>query len=229
MNRFRISLIPVVFSLFLTACTFDGFRHPVVLKFSWFSYLNGDDMRDRCVSGAPDEFRFVYNGIYTEQVRMYDVFPDPAEAGQYLVEARVSGDGDVRSVLRELSRPNLFAPWRRVDSKVNIRAKDVEKLKLSLRSDGYFSGRAYQGDLSSIQFYWLVLGCFGGEFHVKSFLWPGSSLLDLDFAKLLSSWDFTEITVNPPLETTLFEIYGTNDEEDHHNHFFIKVRNNRVN
>src|SRR5690606_6468296 len=56
----------------LAACTYRGADDPVSRKFSWFSYLNGDDIRRECVAGAADRYRFVYNGINVEQVRTYD-------------------------------------------------------------------------------------------------------------------------------------------------------------
>jgi len=229
MKCLRILIIPLVVSLILTACTFEGSRHPVTLKFSWFSYLNGDDIRPRCSAGAPDEYRFIYNGVYTEQVRMYDVFPAPDEDDRYIVEARVTGQADVSTVAAEYSRFDLFAPWRAVESKINVRQEDIEKLNLSLKSSGLFSEEGHQGDLSSIQFYWIVSGCFDGKYIVRSFVWPEQAFQEADFPKLLMVWDFTQIPLNLPRKTSLFEIYGTNDQEDHLNLFTIRVGKDRIN
>ena len=38
--------------------------NPAVRKVAWFSYLDGNDIRERCAPGAHDRFRLVYNGQY---------------------------------------------------------------------------------------------------------------------------------------------------------------------
>ena len=62
--------------VFLTAsCTYSGgIDNPFSKKFTWFSYINGDDIRKVCASLGADRYRFVYNGIYQIQTRTYDVF-----------------------------------------------------------------------------------------------------------------------------------------------------------
>src|SRR5947207_5833773 len=50
---------------------------PIVRTFNWFSYVGGDDIRSACVPGGRDRVRLVYNALWEEQVRVYDVFLQP--------------------------------------------------------------------------------------------------------------------------------------------------------
>ena len=45
-------------------CNYQGRDDALSQRFTWFSYMNGDDILAACNPGAPDRFRFVYNGVY---------------------------------------------------------------------------------------------------------------------------------------------------------------------
>src|ERR1700751_6126832 len=61
----------------LAACSYRGdIDNPVVRKVSWFSYLDGTDIRAACTEGAQDRYRLVYNVRYEEQLRSYEVVAD---------------------------------------------------------------------------------------------------------------------------------------------------------
>ena len=213
----------------LSACTYQGATvegfgtdHPITRKFSWFSYVGGEDIRTACVTGAPDRYRFVYNAVYNEQVRSYDLVASP-EPGRFDLKAAVSGEANLSSFVTDLAKPDLFAPWRPKVSSVRLREKDVTALTAALVQDGYFEPTKIGLELPSINFYWVVSSCRGGRFHLNAFLWPSSEIEKGLFSKILFSWDFTGVPVNPPRETTTFQIFGTNDEEDFHNYFTLKV------
>ena len=76
----------------LGACASLGEDHPITQKFNWFAHLGGADIRAACQSGAPDRYRFVYNGIYVEQVRSYD---DWAEAESRVLRVKFSNSHSV--------------------------------------------------------------------------------------------------------------------------------------
>src|SRR5260370_39356006 len=52
-------------------------EQPIVRTFNWFSYVGGDDIRSACVPGGRNRVRLVYNALWEEQVRVYDVFLQP--------------------------------------------------------------------------------------------------------------------------------------------------------
>ena len=44
----------------LAGCTYRGeIDQPATLKATWFSYLNGDDIRSACADGTPVRYRLV--------------------------------------------------------------------------------------------------------------------------------------------------------------------------
>ena len=51
-----------------------GEDQPVIRKFTWFSYIGADDIREKCKYSSNPQYRFVYNGVYNEQVRTYDIY-----------------------------------------------------------------------------------------------------------------------------------------------------------
>ena len=201
-----------------------GFRHPVPFKFTYFSYLNGDDIRSQCAKRGHDILRFVYNGIYTEQVRTYDLVPNRRESGRFILDLRVSREADVSFITGELYRPDLFAPWRPVVSRVSLTSDDFQRLKRALTSSGFFAKPVFFGNLSSIKFYWLVSGCVDRKFHLRAFVWPEGSFIRADFPRLLLSWDRTNIPVNPPRAASLFQVYGTTNAEEQQNSVYDSYR-----
>jgi len=52
-------------------------EQPIVRSFNWFSYVGGDDIRSACEPGGRNRVRLIYNALWEEQVRAYDVFLQP--------------------------------------------------------------------------------------------------------------------------------------------------------
>ena len=227
--RCRLCCMCLIGGLLVSACTFEGSRHPVPFKFTYFSYLNGDDIRSQCANGGHDILRFVYNGIYTEQVRTYDLVPNRRERSRFILESRVSREADVSLITGELYRPDLFAPWRPVVSRVNLSADDFQRLKRALTTSGFFAEPVFFGNLSSIKFYWIVSGCVDRKFHLRAFVWPEDSFIGAKFPELLLSWDRTNIPINPPRAASLFQVYGTTNAEEQQTLFTIHVGDNTIN
>ncbi|KAF0223601.1 MAG: hypothetical protein FD176_1836 [Rhodospirillaceae bacterium] len=99
--------------LALAGCTYGGgdMGDPVTRKFHWFSYVAGDDIRANCQTGTPDRFRLVYNGIYDQQLRLYEL-----DSVRRLLTVKVTAPGNAAQV----SGDDLLAPWRAVEGKVPL-------------------------------------------------------------------------------------------------------------
>ena len=70
-SRGFIGLIVII----LSACSYKGGEdQPAIRKFTWFSYVKADDIRTECNNSTNPQYRFVYNGVYNEQVRTYDIY-----------------------------------------------------------------------------------------------------------------------------------------------------------
>jgi hypothetical protein len=210
--------------LVLGACERLGEDHPITRKLTWFSHLGGKDIRAACRAGAPDRYRFVYNGIYVEQVRSYDVLP-AGGAGYHRLKVAVAEAADVREIITELAAPDIFQPWRpRIASRI-LSAETVRALKSALEGDGFFTSAPPERGISSIQFYWGVAACLDGQFHYNAYVWPSERFQKLAFPALLKSWDQTKIVFNPPREASEFDVYGTYQQQEFRNYFYLHFDN----
>ena len=217
---FGAVIVFLILSFFLSACAYEGGGdQPVIRKFTWFSYIAGDDIRKRCFSAKNERYRFVYNGVYNEQVRSYDI--QPAENGRYHIKINVSEEANITSFALDQSNPDVFQPWRPRTSDTNISAADSGILKKTLKAAGFFDSPPPNENLPSIGFYWMVSACVDGKFSQNAYLWPDKKFKDAQFGELLSAWDYTNIPVNMPRETSDFSVYGTNDIEEYRNHFYL--------
>ncbi|MBT7954046.1 MAG: hypothetical protein HN731_02560 [Rhodospirillaceae bacterium] len=217
----RFASVTAAMLIVLSACAYKGGSdHPVIRKFTWFSYIAGDDIRQACTAKSGERFRFVYNAVYNEQVRTYDI--TPADEGRYQVRIRVTNEADLTWLNLERDNPDFFKPWRPKISTTNIAAADVAILRRTLQNARFFDSRPPAENISSISFYWVISACIGGKFSQNAYVWPSESFKKAQFGKLLSAWDFTDIPVNPPRKTTNFSIYGTNDETQYNNLFNLQ-------
>ncbi len=195
--KLRSILLLLLLPLIMTACAYQGTpTNPVKRNLTWHSYLNGDDIRPACATGAPDRYRLVYNGIYIEQVRSYDaVASTPQSPGQ--LTSRVFGKTDLRTF--NLSAPSdVFAPWRGKTAFTPLSDDQMDRLKEALAADLDSHPLTGRLELPSDDFYWIVAACMDGELRFNAFRWPSPRFAALNFPDLLWSWDKTGVPVNPP-------------------------------
>jgi hypothetical protein len=224
-DKYRISLLLGMVLVVLAACSYKGGENqPVIRKFTWFSYIAGEDIARQCTGSRGERYRLVYNGVYNEQVRSYDI--TPAERGRYQIKINVTEEADIRSFSLDLNNPDLFHPWRPKVSTTNISASNLGVLKKTLKNAGFFDSPPPSENLPSIGFYWVISACIDGKFSQNAFLWPDNKFKQAQFGKLLSAWDFTDIPVNLPRKTSNFGVYGTNDTTEYRNHFNLRFGSN---
>lgn len=195
-------------------CTYrGGGDNPFVRKATWFSYLNGDDIRAACFPGAPPRYRFVYNGIYVRQVRTYDIVGGAAPGGRHTMEARVIGPTDVsRIVIGTGGFSNavgdLLAPGRGVIRRTVISDRDLDDLDTALLESGFFDQPPVGERLTAEDFWWSGVACIGGRIVFNVYKWPSAAFDTATFPGLLVSWDPIEIPVEQPRTLSLLDIYG---------------------
>ena len=169
------------------ACTY---REPAGNAFSvqatWFSFLNGDDIRRHCADGASDRYRLVYNADRTRQARAYDVW-----------DVR---DGAV--VDQMVDRGILFEAGRPIDAAlvgVPVRARTVldraqfERFEALLEDSGAFDPPPVGLRLNSRSHYWIVSGCRDGRFFLTGYRYPSERFDAIRFASVLRSVDRTGV------------------------------------
>ncbi|WP_316977297.1 hypothetical protein [Shumkonia mesophila] len=215
MTRRLALLLALAGGLLLTgSCAYHGDTgNPIGRNLTWFSYLNGDDIRQQCRVGAPDRYRFVYNGIYTEQVRSYDLTTDGAGQNPVLQIQVLGRRGQVGTITVD-SVSGVLSPWSGQAETVHLREVDVLKLQDAMQAGGVFQPLANRLELSSDAFYWIVTACTRGALHFNAYLWPSPRFDQAAFPGLLFAWDPSGIPVNPPRQADPADIHDARSPSD---------------
>jgi hypothetical protein len=172
------------------ACAYQGgdIADPVVRKFHWFSFLDGgDDIRANCAPGAPDRFRVVYNGLYSQQVRIYQL-----DSLQKILSVKIVGSGNAG----RLQADDLLAPWRADDSKLHLDQGTYDRLVASFAGDGMFGPPPVGLRLPSQSYYWTAATCRDGRYGFTAWKHPSAAFDALTFAGNLFALDPSGIPVN---------------------------------
>ena len=177
-------------SLFLlAACASSGpAGNPLGQSLTWFTYAAGTDIRGRCRTGAPDEYRFVYNGQYEHQIRAYDLQARPDGGAELLARAR-GRQGD----LGRFGLNDPLGPWALEQRRSVLSAADLAALVAALDRDAAVTPPAGGQRLNSYEFYWLVSRCRRGAFRLDAFLHPRMALANLAFPAELLALDGTGV------------------------------------
>jgi len=176
--------------------------NPVLRKFQWFSYIEGGDFKDTCGARSPDRYRMIYNGISTEQVRIYDVSTQ-AQA----LHVRVLLPMDLRDFAVD-SWSGLLDPWRGKAMDVKLTHADLAGLVTDLEDAGVFAKPNVGEELSSKGFFWTIAACQDGRYHFTAFTWPSQDFDKLLFANRLFRLDTLDVAINPPRKTQTRRTYS---------------------
>lgn len=175
----------------LSACAYRGgdIGDPITRKFHWFSFVEGEDIRATCQPGTPDRFRLVYNGIYDEQLRIYEL-----DALRRLLVVRVARPGDSG----RLSSDDLLAPWRAAEEKVPLDEAAYAGLLSAFDAGGMFQPPPVGLELPSRSYFWTAALCKDGRYGFTAWKPPAADFDTLAFARTLFALDPTGIPVNEP-------------------------------
>ncbi|MCB2102219.1 MAG: hypothetical protein KDE22_15180 [Rhodobacterales bacterium] len=185
--------------LALAACAYTPTDNPVGLRLGWFSFLDGDDIRAACTPGAANRYRFVYNGVYVEQRRIYEV-----DAAARTLDITVLGPADL-SELALARAEDVMDPWRGTRAHVDLAPADLDRLARATRASGALDGPPVGLTMVSDDFFWTVAACHNGAFHRHAARWPSAAFDGARYGELLFGWDTTAVAVNPPRRLTGLE------------------------
>lgn len=193
----------------LAGCAYHGgpnqsIDNPIVRKSSWFSYLDGGDIRETCTEGATERYRLVYNGQYYKQTRSYEIFAGlPEGAAKLAARARETAN------LSALRLDNPFAPWQWHRSDTVLSAAEMATFRALLAKSGFGSGAPQGLRLHSQDFYWVAAGCVGGTFHYYAWLARKGRFENAVFQDFLLKHDQTGLAFRQPVP-----VYGV-DRQPH--------------
>jgi hypothetical protein len=181
----------------------------ITRAFSWFSYLNGDDLRAYCRGGGPDRYRIVYNATWHEQVRTYDITADFSGA-DLVVQVRGTPD-----FTKAIPLDDLLKPWRGVTLRDRITTKDLNGVRSRLAMSDFYIPPANGTRVRSDHFFWVVMACEKGKFRFNAWEHPSKAFAKVTLIPALKPIDRTGIAFNAP--HGLKERHENDkDQEDHY-------------
>ena len=165
-------------------------------NFTWFGVLDGKDLREGCGPGAPDRLRFIYNGIYQQQIRVYEL-ARPAPGAPATFDSKVL----TRLNLSSFTLDELFLGTKDITSHAVLDDRAFTQLIDTVVADGY-TGPVPPGlSLPSDGFYWVVTGCLGGQYHINGWVYPTDRFKALRFPAFVFARDATGVAINQPRRT----------------------------
>jgi hypothetical protein len=217
----------------LAACSYGGnIDNPATLKATWYSYLNGDDIRAACTEGAPLRYRLIYNADYDQQLRSYEVTGagNGEGAGAARLTARVLGQSGLVVDQLTFSDPLGFARW--VKSEVPLDAGQLAALDGALQASGAFAPAPQGLQLFSKETYWISNLCRDGVFYFNAWRYPSDRYEAITFDERLFALVDTGVAVRAPVAVPKTAAAKANvprrqqSDDERGNYFNVKVGEN---
>ncbi len=169
---------------------------PIVRSFHWFSYVGGDDIRQACGQDGRNRMRLVYNAIYDEQVRTYEVFLQPDGTAGLQIGV-LADQGNVANVL--IGDPGgVTGPWRMRRGERILTVDETRDLVGLLEASAAFGPPRDGLRLPDVDFWWTFASCRNGVWGFQAYHYPTDGFANVKFAAKLFSWDNVPVPVNPP-------------------------------
>lgn len=175
--------------LALAGCSSVGpTDNPVSRKLTWFSYLNGDDLRSGCGKDGTDRFRLIFNADYNRHVRTYDIVGDGGQGGA-VMEAHVIEATD----LARITPADPLSAARGSGATTRLTPAQFAGFVSRLREDGAFDTPPNGLRLPSNGFYWLINGCRSGQWFFTAYPYPSRRFTEAGFPEALGRIDPTGV------------------------------------
>jgi len=169
---------------------------PIVRSFNWFGYVAGDDIRSSCGKDGRNRLRLIYNAIYDEQVRTYEIFLQPD--GTAGMTAGVLADQGNVSNLAIAEGGDVLNPWRMRRGQRLLNPGETRELLALLDASAAFGPPRDGMRLPDVDFWWTVASCRNGGWGFQAYHYPTDNFANVKFATKLFAWDPVPVTVNPP-------------------------------
>jgi len=189
-SRFRSGSLGMVLLASLAGCSLDN---PLGRSLGWFDYLDAADIRGSCAGRIGERYRAIYNAVWGEQVRSYDVSAAPDNT-----PARLAARVFFPENLNEINLRDPLELYRGQTGTVALTPADMAEFRAALRASD-FEAPAPQGlILPSTGFYWVVAACRDGVFHYNAYAYPSGRFTAVRFDRWLFEHDPTGVAVASP-------------------------------
>jgi hypothetical protein len=182
--------------------------------------------RSRCVAGAPARYRLVYNAVWDEQVRAYDLRRSATGSGAVLDAHVFGGPANLAAGFSPL---DPTGPWRGASSQQTLDENAYRALIRAVEESGFGEPAPSGLTLPSWGFYWAVSACAAGRYHFNAWRYPSDRFERIRFDRPLFTADRTGVPVNRPrqLNEASHQLPSNADRNDPTvSHFEVKVGDN---
>ena len=169
---------------------------PIVRSFNWFAFVGGDDIRANCGKDGRNRMRLIYNAIYSEQVRTYELFLQPD--GTAGLSIGVLADQGVVSNLLMNNGGDVLKPWSMKHGERILNAGETRDLMALFQASAAFGPPRDGLRLPDVDFWWTVASCRDGVWGFQAYHYPTDGFANVKFAQTLFSFDTVPVPVNPP-------------------------------
>jgi hypothetical protein len=169
---------------------------PIVRSFNWFAYVGGDDIRANCGKDGRNRMRLIYNAIYSEQVRTYELFLQPD--GTTGLGIDVLADQGVVSNLLMNNGGDALKPWSMKHGERILNVAETRDLLGLFQASAAFGPPRDGMRLPDVDFWWTVASCRDGVWAFQAYHYPTDGFANVKFAPKLFSLDAVPVPVNPP-------------------------------
>lgn len=169
---------------------------PIVRSLNWFGYVGGDDIRAACIPGGRNHIRLVYNALWEEQVRTYEIFLQPdGTAG--LNFGVLADQGNVSNLLVG-GGGDVLNPWRMRQGQRLLNVGETRQLMGLLQASAAFGPPRDGLRLPDNDFWWTIASCRNGVWGFQAYHYPTDGFVNVKFAEQLFAWDNVKVPVNRP-------------------------------
>jgi hypothetical protein len=169
---------------------------PIVRSFNWFNFVAGDDIHAACKPGGRNRIRLVYNAIWEEQVRTYEVFLQPDDTAG--LNMGVLADQGVLTNVIINQGADVTSPWRMRRGQRLLNASETRELVNSLEASAAFGPPRDGLRLPDNDFWWTVASCRSGTWGFQAYHYPTDGFANVRFAEKLFAWDNVPVAINRP-------------------------------
>lgn len=205
----------------LASCTWTGgdIGDPLERKAHWFSFVEGSDIRSTCEPGTPDRFRLVYNAVYDDQLRIYEL-----DSLRRLLVVRAVNQGSTA----RLSADDLLAPYRAVRAEAQLDQAGYDRLVESFAKGGMFAPPPVGLELPSHSYYWTAAMCRNGRYGFTAWKYPSAAFAAMGFDAQLFALDTTGVPVNQAKEIPYDPVWETKARQKEVPVFSLRVTANGI-
>jgi hypothetical protein len=146
--------------------------------------------------GWPQSDAPVYNAIYSEQVRTYELFLQPD--GTTGLGIGVLADQGVVSNLLMNNGGDALKPWSMKRGERILSPAETRDLMALFQESAAFGPPRDGQRLPDVDFWWTVASCRDGAWSFQAYHYPTDGFANVKFAQKLFSFDTVPVPVNPP-------------------------------